>query len=384
MHRPVGTRFPLVLALIASCALSTAVGQTTTTSSVAIPMNATTVGGIGVGSTPSGAPYSLTSVQILYNGMPSSYSGPNFLIATPQTGVTPATVRIALNPSLIPYAGSGYYTAYLQFEVAPPAVGGTTIRLDISPFGPTQQPHIASVVSTASFQPAISPGELVSIFGSDLATQVLGQFDSTGAYPTDLGGNTVTFNGVAAPLIYTSPTRIDTIVPYEIAGQQFVTIQVGRAPNLAKSNPFRMTLNDTSPGVFTVLQNGSGQGVIYNAYYGQVPVTPNSVDNPAAKGTAITILATGAGIWLNPPAQNGSIVLYVFGPLFYLPVAPVSLTRGGQPAKVLWAGARPFEVSGMLQVNAIVPDNIGSGPQAVVLTIGQSSNLPQQVTVAVQ
>jgi uncharacterized protein (TIGR03437 family) len=66
------------------------------------------------------------------------------------------------------------------------------------------------------------------------------------------------------------------------------------------------------------------------------------------------------------------------------PVAPVSLTIGGQPAKILYAGAAPFLVSGVLQVNAIVPEGIGSGPQPLVLRVGQSSNAQQQVTVAVQ
>jgi len=64
--------------------------------------------------------------------------------------------------------------------------------------------------------------------------------------------------------------------------------------------------------------------------------------------------------------------------------APVSVTIGGQPATVLYAGAAPFLISGVVQVNAIVPQGIGSGPQPVVLTIGANSNAGQQVTVAVQ
>ena len=41
-------------------------------------------------------------------------------------------------------------------------------------------------------------------------------------------------------------------------------------------------------------------------------------------------------------------------------------------------------MAGMLQVNAVVPTGIGSGPQAVVLTIGANNNASQQVTVAVK
>jgi hypothetical protein len=90
--------------------------------------------------------------------------------------------------------------------------------------------------------------------------------------------------------------------------------------------------------------------------------TPNSVDNPASKGSVIQIFATGAGLW-NKPLPDGGIQLDAPFPV---------------PA------AAPYEVSGMLQVNAIVPDGIGSGPQQVVLTIGTNDNSQQQVTVAVQ
>jgi uncharacterized protein (TIGR03437 family) len=105
----------------------------------------------------------------------------------------------------------------------------------------------------------------------------------------------------------------------------------------------------------------------------------NSVDNPAPKGSAIEIFATSSGLW-NRPVQDGSILLDTLT----LPIAPVSLTIGGQPARILYAGAAPFLISGVLQVNAIVPNNIGSGPQPLVLTIGNNSNAQQQVTVAVQ
>jgi len=66
------------------------------------------------------------------------------------------------------------------------------------------------------------------------------------------------------------------------------------------------------------------------------------------------------------------------------PAAPVSLTIGGKPAKILFAGAAPYEAAGMLQINAIIPNGIGSGPQPVVLTIGNRNNAAQPVTLAVK
>ena len=74
--------------------------------------------------------------------------------------------------------------------------------------------------------------------------------------------------------------------------------------------------------------------------------------------------------------------LALFPPI--VPLAQVSLTIGGQPATLLYAGPAPFMVLGVIQINAVVPEGIGSGPQPVVLTVGRNSNVLQRVSVAVQ
>ena len=71
-------------------------------------------------------------------------------------------------------------------------------------------------------------------------------------------------------------------------------------------------------------------------------------------------------------------------PPFPIPVAPVSLTIGGQTAQIQFAGAAPRFLEGILQVNAYVPAGLAPGPQPVVLKIGDFNNQLQQVTVAVR
>jgi hypothetical protein len=56
---------------------------------------------------------------------------------------------------------------------------------------------------------------------------------------------------------------------------------------------------------------------------------------------------------------------------------------GGVPAQIVYAGEAPGLVSGVLQVNAVVPTNIPSGNVPVVVTAGSNSSLPN-ITVAVQ
>jgi uncharacterized protein (TIGR03437 family) len=67
-----------------------------------------------------------------------------------------------------------------------------------------------------------------------------------------------------------------------------------------------------------------------------------------------------------------------------VPVAPVSLTIGGINAEIQYAGGAPGFRQGLLQVNAVVPAGLESGPQPLVLKIGENSNAQQRVTVAVQ
>ena len=58
---------------------------------------------------------------------------------------------------------------------------------------------------------------------------------------------------------------------------------------------------------------------------------------------------------------------------------------GGQPVLVYpYIGEAPGLVAGVLQLNVVVPQGIGSGPQTVELTIGGASNSQQNITVAIQ
>jgi uncharacterized protein (TIGR03437 family) len=132
---------------------------------------------------------------------------------------------------------------------------------------------------------------------------------------------------------------------------------------------------ETAPAIFSYDGTGSGQGAILNT-----DNTYNSQVRPAPKGSTIQIFGTGAGL-MTPDVPAGTRVV---GPPWPVPLADVSVMIGGVPARVTYAGAAPLQVSGVLQVNAVVPEGIDSGSQPIVLTIGKNSNSQQQVTVAVQ
>jgi len=73
-------------------------------------------------------------------------------------------------------------------------------------FASAQTPVVApgGVVDAASFTAPVVPGSLVSIFGDDLAPVTVSA--STVPLPLMLGGVSVTFNGIAAPLVFVSAT----------------------------------------------------------------------------------------------------------------------------------------------------------------------------------
>ena len=93
------------------------------------------------------------------------------------------------------------------------------------------------------------------------------------------------------------------------------------------------------------------------------------------------IFGNGAGVW-NPVLPDG--VLVPLTPPYPVPMAKVSAAIGGLPAQIEYAGAAPNLVSGMLQVNAVIPAGLAPGNQPVVLTVGQNNNSAQNVKVAVQ
>lgn len=308
---------------------------------------------------------------------------PNFVVVSPSSGVTPALLWVTLNPNIVPYLPPRAYSLTLGFaaegESCPPCAG-IIIALSLTD-GPA--PAVSSVVSAATLQPGISPGEIVSILGTNLGPPpISGQYDGAGLYPKSLGNTSVTFNDISAPLLYVGPSQINALVPHGVAGQKTAHVVVTR--NTARSPPTSVSIVDTSPGIFTVTQRGSGQGAILNQ-----DGTVNGLDNPAPKGSVIQIWATGSGVWnRNPP--DGSIVLHSIaeitssGYLFLRPAAPVSITIGGQPADIQYVGPAPWAVSGTLQVNAVVPSNAASGSQPIVLKVGDNDNAQQQVTLVVQ
>jgi uncharacterized protein (TIGR03437 family) len=326
--------------------------------------------------------YKLDHIDLSVSGVATTPA--DFLVVSPSAGTLSGAmyIPVAVRPDVFPLLGPGSYSANVYFTTvdqtpAFTALDSFAITLAIPP-----APTITSILNTASLTKAISPGEMVSIFGANIGPfPVSSTYNSAGFFPTNLGptnlgGTTVTFNGVAAPLLYASQGQINAVVPYEVAGQASAQVVVSHYGQ--RSPAFTISITDTSPSLFTATQTGTGQGAILNVD-STGNISYNSTDNPAVAGSLVELYATGAGVW-NPSVPDGMVNI---GPLNFA-TQPVSLTIGGKPATIYYAGAAGLQVSGLLQINAYVPNGIGSGSQPVILKIGATDNAAQNVTIAVK
>src|SRR5437764_174316 len=86
----------------------------------------------------------------------------------------------------------------------------------------------------------------------------------------------------------------------------------------------------------------------------------NSGRNPSMRGSMATLFATGEG-QTTPRGVDGSISRYRPGSALPKPLLPVSVTVGGVPAEVVYAGEAADQVAGSLQVNFRIPRNAPVG-----------------------
>lgn len=188
-------------------------------------------------------------------------------------------------------------------------------------------PVMSGIVSSGSATPgSIAPGEWITVFGTGLGSAPAGlQLSSSQTVATKLGGTEVLINGAAAPLVYSSTGQVNAIVPYEVGTSGTASVQV--VSQGFASGAWAVPVAPSAPSIFTASASGVGQGAIVNQD-GSV----NSASNPAIRGTAIQIYATGGG-QTSPSSSAGSVA-----PAAAQLTLPVSATIGGVTAQVLYAG----------------------------------------------
>jgi uncharacterized protein (TIGR03437 family) len=176
---------------------------------------------------------------------------------------------------------------------------------------------IACITDQADYSQsgAISAGQLLTVFGSSIGPDTPLSYDpSLPDLPLELGGTSILLNGVPAPMMYVSPDQINFIVPQEVAEQTSVTLQlstpggdiVQRRLPVAAVNPSLSTDGVTD---YPVCQGMTLPNSVYAAVLNQ-DGTRNSCNNPASRGSRVTVFLNGAGInGSGRPGDNPSSIL---------------------------------------------------------------------------
>ncbi len=220
-----------------------------------------------------------------------------------------------------------------------------------------QAPSISDggILNGASFTKgqAITPGSLISIFGTNLASK-LAQADTI-PLSSSLGGVTVLFiNGNTAknaPMLFALGTQLNVQVPWDLvpAGAS-ANVKVIVTSNGVNSNTETVAIGQFSPGVFA----SNGLAIAVNNSDGTlawpVGAVPGLATHPAKAGDVLIVYATGLGAVANPPADGQNSLDQLRTTL----VTPQILI-GGVSAKVDFSGLSPQFV-GVNQINVTVPE----------------------------
>jgi uncharacterized protein (TIGR03437 family) len=147
----------------------------------------------------------------------------------------------------------------------------------------------------------VAPGQLLTLYGPYLAPA------------NSSNGVAITFNGIAAPILYASGDQINLQVPYEIAGQTQVTMQVSsQSVTPAVSESYILGVVARQPAAFVSAASFADTFFDAATCNGQTVAgvealalnsdgSVNSCTNPAAPGSTVMVFLDGMGV--TAPAQ---------------------------------------------------------------------------------
>ena len=242
-----------------------------------------------------------------------------------------------------------------------------------------QNPVVSAggVSNAANGLGTVTPGSLVSIYGSELAGG-LAQADTI-PLATSLNNVSVTFNGVPAPLLFVSGGQINAQLPWNVlssgtVGTASVVVTRNNQPSAAQS----LQVGPFSPGIFAigniaVAINPDGSIAAPAGAIPGIATKPAKIGDPGG----LVILCTGLGA-VDPPAVNGAASLDALRTATTTPTVLI----GGKAAQVVFAGLSPQFV-GVNQINVAIPAGTPTG-NAVSLQISLGNvTTSADITIAV-
>jgi uncharacterized protein (TIGR03437 family) len=384
------------------------VGVNVAADALASVVNTATVSG---GSAPNNSASDTTAVNsntltiVTGQALPSAQVGSSYSQTLAATGGTPPYVWSIVAGSL---PGGLNLSASGIISGTPTTTGQTTFSVQVKDSGTLSAaaalsltvsstvPVLVSggVLNAASFSKdssgngaTVAPGSLVTIYGSFPGATAA---SSQGVpYVTSLGGVTISFGGILAPLKDVVPDGplpfVNAQVPYDVTGPVQVIATVNGAPSV----PISIPTSASAPGIFTIPPTGQGYAVLLftdptdNTVKIAAPTAASASIGisaaPITRGQSGFFYATGLG-QKTPPVSAGD----GGGNGVHDAVQTPLVTIGGVPAQVLYAGQAPG-FPGVDQINVMIPPNAPTGDAvALVVTSADHSVVSNVGQIAVR
>ncbi len=137
---------------------------------------------------------------------------------------------------------------------------------------------------------AIAPGSLVSIVGTNLTFSTAAADTNKSPLPNSLGNSQVYFNGIPAPMVLASPTKVTAQIPWEIADTTSINAYVRSvAPDgtVQVSTPVAVTIVPANPGIYAQPNTAPSVGLVYHGSSTATGIV--SVDGTAKAGDTATV-----------------------------------------------------------------------------------------------
>jgi len=222
-----------------------------------------------------------------------------FIVADPTVPLISSVVNAAS------YLAKAFQTGSAADPVPATGAGSTAAspREIIAIFGQNLGPSTTTqVAATTSLFPNYYPSSIQTGTAPNTTTyQVVFSF---GVDPTCVGGGCAPVVPVPAPLIMVSSNQINAVVPRPPPAVSIpatglpswvqVTETADATGFITATDWFPITALSADPGIFTFGVLGQGQGAVLN-YDASAGYSINSAKNAAAKGSTVSLYATGMG-----------------------------------------------------------------------------------------
>ena len=253
------------------------------------------------------------------------------------------TTTLLVNGKVLRAGGADDFGRYQKAEQYDPATGMFTATGDMTT---PRDSHAAVLLPDGAV--LITGGYGMGPIGNSCCVS-LGGLASAELYDSSTGTFTATGNMTARRAGHTATVLND--------GRVLITGGAFPPSGLSSAEIYTPPVLIPAPALFSISDDGRGQGAIWHAQSGQIA----SPDNPAVADEALSMYTTNL--------TEGSVI-------------PPLVIIGGRIAQVLYFGAAPG-YPGYYQVNFRIPGGVPPGPAVRVrlMYIGRFSN---EVTVGVQ